>query len=925
MKRLYAYFAVFLFLSTTLLSQSPQKVLSPQDLTGMLKAPSNAGTDFYFSFPPCYEEESAGYDNNLRVFVASSVRQAITVEVAGKQFTMTKEVLANDVVEFIIPTNIAQPFLKRGSAKAPPESVYKGAAVHVTSQSPVIVYGVTRYNYTSDGFLALPVSALGTEYIVAAYPQYTAIGSGYHLVAETTISAAYDSTVVIFTMGGNSASTTSGGLKPGQTITFAMGKGDVLCFASNGDIQDISGSTIRSNYPVGVVSGNQCANVPGGVPWCDYMSEMELPTYTWGKEYHVTPFFGRKKMPIIRIFAKEKNTKVFRDGQQWLVIPKNTGKSDDGYYELRADVGNPRAMVITADKPIYVVEYNTGQADDNVYSDPFQMVLTPLEQYQKEIVFCTPGSKGGTNNFKSHYVNLVYQVAADSTIPTDLEFATVVNGVFEWKLLRNVFGVDPGMIFSVPVNGNTYACKQLTLPGDGVYRIRAASPIAGYGYGFSSFDSYGFPIGAAVDDIGVPDSSIPKVSTWVQECDGSVRNATIQDFPTDAAKRSNLGLISLVADSTNSNYKFTYGTLTPYIAGQSDITDWSLQVLDKSKNARAVIRFADRRGNDTTIVVEYKVSLPSLELAGGSGFGILRPDQQATKTVTVRNTRSTPMNVTRLELKSGMEGFALDKAVSLPFVLAPGATKDILLTFSGSASAIYSDSIGIGDTCMFSYVNGVTGEISIPSITADNYNFLTHPLQSLTKSGDINLKNTGKLNVTLTGDDHSVVLKDTPFEAKDWNITYPYTLKPGALVTFHVDFAPTVKGTYAAKITFSSDALGLDSTIELRGTAVDTSTVGVEEDIHRIGSSSGEFALSISPNPIGLSGGVVEFTMQSHGFAELVLVSSTGERVATLAKSALDAGTYQVRIPIESLSSGSYFVRMVSGNFSQEKAVVIVK
>ncbi|MFN8361438.1 MAG: choice-of-anchor D domain-containing protein [Candidatus Kapaibacterium sp.] len=921
MKRLYAYFAVFLFLSATLLSQTPPKVLSPQDLTGMLKAPSNAGTEFYFSFPPCYEEESAGYENSIRVFVASSVRQAITVEVEGKKFEMIKEVLPNDVVEFIIPTNVAQPFLKRGSALAPSESVYKGAAVHVTSQSPVIVYGITRYNYTSDGFLALPVSALGTEYIVAAWPQYTAIGA-YQLVAETTISAAYDSTVVIFTMGGNSASTTSGGLKPGQSSSFTMNKGDVLCFASNGDIQDLSGSTIRSNYPVGVVSGNQCANVPGGVPWCDYMSEMELPTYTWGKEYHVTPFFGRKKMPIIRIFAKEKNTKVYRDGQQWLILPKNTGKSDDGYIERRADDGVPRAMVISADKPIYVVEYNTGQADDNVSSDPFQMVLTPLEQYQKEIVFCTPGSKGGTNNFKSHYVNLVYQLAADSTIPTNLEFARVVNGVFEWKLLRDVFGVNPGMIFKVPINGNTYACKQLTLPGDGVYRIRAASPIAGYGYGFSNYDSYGFPIGAAVDDIGIPDTSKPRV-TWEQSGDGSVKNGIVTDYPDDASKRSNLGLIALASD-TNYNYTFKFGKSIPYVAGKSQSTDWSLDVTDRKEDARAVLRFADRRGNDTTIIVEYKVMRTIFELSNGSDFGILRPNQKASKIITLRNRLAQPATITRLEFENGNRGFTLESA-ELPINLPAGATKDITVSFSHPNTNMYSDRIGYGDTIIYNYTPAFTAEVAAPTLSADSYNFLSNQIHTRTTSKNITLKNTGKLDITLTGDDHASALKDTPFETKDWNITYPYTLKPGALVTFHVDFVPTVKGTYAAKITFSSDALGTDSAIELTGTAVDTSTVGVEEDIHRIGSTAGEFALHISPNPIGLNGGVVEFTMQSIGIAELTLVSSMGERVATLAKSALDAGTYQVRIPVESLSSGTYIVRMVSGNFSQEKAVVIVK
>lgn len=603
MKRFAAFIAVFLLCTELSPAQRSTVVTSVKDLPSLLRTPNNAGTDFYFSFPPCYSEESAGYENTCKVFVASAIAQDITVEVPGKNWTMTKVAVANDVVEFILPVEVAQPFLKKGSEKAPVENMYRQSAVHVFSQSPVIVYGVTRFNYTSDGFLAVPVSALGAEYIVAAYPQYTAVGSGLQLVSETTISAAYDDTEVTFEMGGNPQSRTSGGLKPGETRTFTLQRGDVLCFASNGDYQDISGSYITSTKPVGVVSGNQCANVPAGVPYCDYITEMELPCFTWGLEYHVTPFYGRKKNPIIRIFAKEENTTVYRDGVQWLMLPRGSRMIDNGYVERRSDDNTPRSVVISADKPIYVVEYNTGQTDDGISSDPFQLVLTPLEQYQNEIVFCTPGAKGGKNNFKNHYVNLIYRLAPDSTIPDDLEFAIVNNGQFEWNKVTT-FGENPGQIFSVPVNGATYACKQLILPGDGVYRIRANSPLAAYSYGFSNYDSYGFPAGAALTDKTVKDTETPLLSVAPKSADGEV-TGTVTDYPQDPKLRSNLGLISMGIDA-NYNYQFSYGKSIAYVAGQSQTTDWSLKVIDKSKDARAVLHFADRSGNDTTILVEYQ-------------------------------------------------------------------------------------------------------------------------------------------------------------------------------------------------------------------------------------------------------------------------------------------------------------------------------
>ncbi len=893
---------------------------SPTDINGINIQPTNAGTDFYFSFPPCLDEESVGLENSCRVFVMSSVKQLITVEVPGKGWKMTKIGAINDAIEFIMPTGVAQPFFKRGSSFAPPEQVYQSAAIHVYANAPFIVYGVTRYNFSSDGFLALPVSALGTEYIVAAWPQNTISDKGDKLISETTVSATSDETSVTFEMGGNITSMTTGGMKPGEKATFTMNKGDVLCLASNGYLQDISGSIITSTKPVSVVSGSQCANVPLGVESCDYMSEMELPTFAWGKEYHVTPLYGRKKNSYIRIFAKDSNTRVFRDGTEWFTLQKMTGLIDNGYAERRVDDSIPRVVVITADKPIYLMQYNSGQADDNVPSDPFQMALTPFEQYQKEIVFCTPGSKTGNNNFKIHYINLIYQLGAGNSVPEDLEFAVVVNGKFEWKKISVRFGSTPGFIFTKSVNGAAYACKQLTLPGDGVYRIRANSPLAAYSYGLSNSISYGFPASVGLANHTTQDSAAP-IATWTQDCDGAVRDGLVKDYPDSNALRSNFGLIymDLNADSSY-NYDFKYDKNHTLVSGETREIDWSLNVINPNLKARAVLRFADRVGNYTTNVFEYTPSKITLSPNDYLDFGLLKPNQSMTQTMTLTNESPNDMTVFRFELKSGSQGITLQN-VTLPFTMKPGEKKDITFTFVKPDNGIYIDTIGIGDECQFVYKAQIKAEIASPVLEVEDYKYGTRMKNSRTSWIHLLVKNAGRVDLIISGDDHLTALQNTPeFQPMNWSHTYPQTLRPGQNLQLQVDYLPTKKGTSTARITFSSDAKTLDSVCVLTATAIDTSTVGVEGDI-----SSAPFTLGVSPNPIGASGGVVEFAMQSHGFAELTLFTSTGERVATLAQSEYDKGKYQVRIPVELLSSGSYTVRMMVGNFSLEKAVVIMK
>jgi len=95
--------------------------------------------------------------------------------------------------------------------------------------------------------------------------------------------------------------------------------------------------------------------VPAGVPWCDVINEMELPTFTWGKEYHVTPIVGRQKAPVIRVFAKEKDTKVFRDGQDWMRLTLNSRGEGDAFIERRAFDGDLTSVVNGGGTPCKVV------------------------------------------------------------------------------------------------------------------------------------------------------------------------------------------------------------------------------------------------------------------------------------------------------------------------------------------------------------------------------------------------------------------------------------------------------------------------------------------------------------------------------------------------------------------------------------------
>jgi hypothetical protein len=797
-----------------------------------LLAGSNAGNEFYVSFPPVYEEVAGG-DNSLRIFVASGVRQEVTISIPGKGVKLTKVTVPNDVIEFRISPGDGLPYSKPINAMAPPERVYQQSALQIKARAPIVVYGVARYQYTSDGFLAIPVNAFGTEYVIAAYPQYTAAGSTYDLPSVSNVIAAYDDTEVTFTMGGTTGSRTTGGLRKGQKATFSMNKGDVVCFADAGDAQDISGSLVKSNKPIGVVSGNQCANVPSGVYACDVMNEMELPTFTWGKEYHVTPIVGRQKAPVIRVFAKEKDTKVYRDGGDWMRLTLNSRGEGDAFIERRAFDGNLNDLVnqggtpckvISADKPIYVMLYNPGQTDDNVVSDPFQMVLTPLEQYQKEIVFATPNARGGSLPFTRQFVNLVYENTPDGAIPDDLEFAKVVNGKFDWKKVSVQFGPSPGFKFAIPIRGKTYSMKRLQMNGDGVFRIRAGAPFAAYAYGFADYDSYGFPTSVALGDLEKKDTVKPDPK-WKVLCDGSVvgedgsGDAEVTDKPDDPNVRSNLALIYMDLDSSY-NYDFDYDKGREFIAGTTINTDWSLKVIDPATDARAWVVFVDRAGNDTIIEVMYKAFAVDIE-AKDTDFGKCKPNETITKSIDLVNkNKNSSAVVKNLTLKSGAQGFTILNA-TFPITIPAGGKVTLQVSFTKDVKGEFRDAFLMDDGCVIAEKGTVKAVVGEPVIFVSDIDFGT--IRKGTKvTQPLIVKNEGDASLTITG--YTLPKDPAVFKLIGWPVIdaqNPLVLQPGETRQYDVEFTAVDPTSYTEAIVFSSDARTRDSIGELKGRGIE--------------------------------------------------------------------------------------------------------
>jgi hypothetical protein len=671
----------------------------------LLMGQNNSGTDYWFTIPPVFMDESAGHaGNSLKVLIASPIETNVTVEVKGKGFSETKKTIPDNVIEFTIDPVIAQVRLHSGNHNGPvPAKVYKEAGIHITSDAPIVVYVIARYAYTSDGFLAIPSSALGTHYINMVYQEPSLNKTGL-FAPFTGVTAAYDNTEINFTMGGGpegiDASPMENGqlVHTGETTNQTLNQGDVWLLSINGPRQDLSGSIFKSDKPVSIVSGINCANFPLGNAWCDYTVEMELPVYSWGKQYYVTPMKGRHYNGIIRIFASEDNTNVFRDNVLIGNIAKGGGATIGvGYLETRVwpkvdENGNaiaPHIATIHADKPIAVMYYNTGGQEENgnvQNTDPFMMTFTPVEQFGNQIYFASPNSANGVNLFPENYVNIIFE-ANSNEIPDDLIFADLSKPNPSWVKVKDYFG--PAFEnFVVPYNGRLFANKTIKLSTEGVFGLKSTTtPIGAYSFGFGPYDSYGYPTAATFDDLIANDGKAPEV-TYSGANDADIITGSVDDSHSGSSGLSQFYMIAAMS----SNYSFEITSVDKgittnskqeqiFIPGETKKLNWSLEKIDKSKDGNAVLYVSDRSGNDELLF-----------------FG-----NTSTTSVTPEETLSEYMTVTESSIQL------------LPQALADGFTE--LSIFNIEGSKVMSTNIQAQNTKSISSLKSGTYIITLKSNT----------------------------------------------------------------------------------------------------------------------------------------------------------------------------------------------------------------
>ncbi len=425
--------------------------------TGGRSQIDNKGTEFWLMMPRNHDLVVSG----IYLDITSDYNATGFVEIPGLSFYESFTATPGTITRVTLPTDVQV---------SSSENV-ENKGIHIVSDQEVAVYGVSLRSHSSDGFLALPLDILASQYLLMSYPNLTWFSGNVDqsLISQIGVISPYDNVTVTITP----ACQTLNGQPAGVPFNVVLNQGEayqVQCLLSNDPSADLTGTVIQSSLPVAAFAGNACASVPTNTAACDHIVEQIPPVSTWGSYFIAYPLEGRENGDTWRMLSSSNGTDLYIDGS--LVATLDFG---DFYETILTSPAE-----IEASNPILVMQYANGDDWDPNLSqngDPFMMLIPPSEQFMDHYTFATPSS-----GFLYHYVTV--------TIPTGAIGSLKLDGA----------NVDPALF--TPIGSSGYSGAGISI-SEGPHTLinEGGVPFGIYSYGFAEYDSYGYAGGLSLEFI----------------------------------------------------------------------------------------------------------------------------------------------------------------------------------------------------------------------------------------------------------------------------------------------------------------------------------------------------------------------------------------------------------------------------------------
>jgi len=273
----------------------------------------------------------------------------------------------------------------------PVRGTARGEAFRLRSDAPIAAYQVFPFGGGSaaetSATLLLPTHAYDRDYVaVNAYPEaYHGAPPTMAIVAaeaETTITL---TPVVDLLDGPAKDGSYVAGTPAGVAKSYLLGAGEYLQFTQP---EELTGSRIASDKPIGVLGGSTCLNVPTTECCCDTAQQQIPPLRAMGSEYVAVRHLDRGDHPETvpwRIVGATDATELAYEPAAPSGAPSSIARGQ--VFEFWA---SDPFVVRSQDEnhPFYLAAYMTGGGADGV-GDPEWVNVTPTGQYLHTYRFFT--------------------------------------------------------------------------------------------------------------------------------------------------------------------------------------------------------------------------------------------------------------------------------------------------------------------------------------------------------------------------------------------------------------------------------------------------------------------------------------------------------------------------------------------------------
>ncbi len=191
--------------------------------------PSTIGTNFWTAFGINNSTPTDDY-----IDLSGSTATTATVAVPGTSFSQDVSVTPGHVTAVVVT----------GADLTDADGV-QDLGVHVTAAAPITVYGLEDLDFSTDGFTALPTTAIGTQYYALGYDNTIAPGAQ---PSDFQVVGTQDGTTVTITPSNNTASRTAG---VPYTVTLNAGQVYELLGTNGLDLTGTKISAVRSGLGAG--------------------------------------------------------------------------------------------------------------------------------------------------------------------------------------------------------------------------------------------------------------------------------------------------------------------------------------------------------------------------------------------------------------------------------------------------------------------------------------------------------------------------------------------------------------------------------------------------------------------------------------------------------------------------------------------------